>query len=403
MQRAAAPPPTGSARLLTDWQRVRIRQALRLRNAGVVYALILLLAAFAVAAAVTGRVPYLQERNLVNIASQSSILGIIVVPMTILLISGNFDLSVGSVAAFSATVALLVVDERGVLVAVVLALAAGLLAGTVNGLLVQKVGINSFIVTLGTLTAIRGMVLVITDARQVLARTPEGRDGLGAIYSGRWPTPDLLLVVGVVAAAIGALRLWRSRRGAREGWASTLQRSWAATALLLVGAAALVASAVVDASWDLPKPVWYFGALAIVGWAVCRFTIVGRRLYAVGGNTEAARLAGINVDRYKIVPFVLNGLAAGFAGLLFAGRIGGADAQIFSMAELTVIAAVILGGTSLFGGVGSVLKSVAGVLILFTLANGFNMLDVGVVWQQVVEGSVIIAAAATYTVAGRYR
>jgi D-xylose transport system permease protein len=138
-------------------------------------------------------------------------------------------------------------------------------------------------------------------------------------------------------------------------------------------------------------------------WFVLTFTITGRRLYAVGGNAEAARLSGINVLRYKLAAFVLCSAAAGFAGILFASRLRSVNAAALSGAELTVIASAILGGTSLFGGAGSVCKTVAGALLLFTLTNGFNILNLGVNYQGVLEGTVVVAAAAIYTVGGSRR
>ena len=126
--------------------------------------------------------------------------------------------------------------------------------------------------------------------------------------------------------------------------------------------------------------------------------MVGRRIYAVGGNPEAARLSGINVTRYKLLAFVFCSAAAGFAGILFASRLRSFNPTGLQGAELTVIAAAILGGTSLFGGAGSVVKTLAGALLLYTLTNGFNILNLGANWQGLIEGIVVVTAAAIYTV-----
>jgi D-xylose transport system permease protein len=151
----------------------------------------------------------------------------------------------------------------------------------------------------------------------------------------------------------------------------------------------------------LPNPVLYLVAITAVAAFVLRFTVTGRRLYAVGGNAEAARLSGIDVTAYKIGAFVVSGLAAGFAGVLFASRLGAINPTALQGTELTVIAAAILGGTSLFGGAGSVVKTVVGALILFTLTNGFNILNLGANYQGLIEGLVVIVAAAIYTVGGK--
>jgi len=134
---------------------------------------------------------------------------------------------------------------------------------------------------------------------------------------------------------------------------------------------------------------------------VLRYTTVGRRLYATGGNAEAARLSGIAVDRYRVVAFVLNGTAASFVGVLYAARLSSINPTGLTGFELTALAAAILGGTSLFGGLGSVAKSLVGALILVTLANGFNILNLGANYQGLIEGVVLIIAAGMYTVALR--
>jgi D-xylose transport system permease protein len=155
---------------------------------------------------------------------------------------------------------------------------------------------------------------------------------------------------------------------------------------------------------DEAVPVWILLVLALVTSLVLRFTVVGRSLYAVGGNAEAARLSGIDVDRYKMGAFVVNGTVAAIVGVLYAGRFNSVDPTVLTGGELTVIAAAVLGGTSLFGGSGVIVKSVIGTLILFTLSNGFNVLNIGSNYQNVVQGTVLVAAASLYTAtSGRER
>jgi ribose/xylose/arabinose/galactoside ABC-type transport system permease subunit len=175
----------------------------------------------------------------------------------------------------------------------------------------------------------------------------------------------------------------------------------AAGAVLAGFALVIVGFAAFPSHWPLTKQVWVLFAATLVSWFVLSYTAVGRRLYAVGGNTEAARLSGIDIARYKIVPFVLNGFAAAVVGILYAGRFEAINPNALSGIELTVLAAAILGGTSLFGGSGSVVKTVVGALILFVLANGFNILNLGANYQPLIQGLVIVGAAAIYVVAGR--
>lgn len=316
-----------------------VRRSLGLREAGVYYALLLLVFMLTAVTAALGRPSYLSPVNLINIFYQTAPVAIMGVAMTVVLITGNFDLSVAAVAALAAAVNILVIDHVGFWAAMGLSLATAGTVGVLNGVMVELVGINAFIVTLGTLTAIRGLVLVVTNGRSLMVGTP---------------------------AALAAMTTFESGR-----------------------------------ALDLPLPILYMVGFTLLVWLMLHFTTAGRRIYAAGGNPEAARLAGINVRGYKLGAFVLSSLCAGFAGVLYASRFGAMNPTALRGEELTVIAAAILGGTSLFGGAGSVLKTVAGALVLYTLTNGFNILNLGANYQGLIEGTVLIAAAAIYTVGGR--
>jgi ribose/xylose/arabinose/galactoside ABC-type transport system permease subunit len=361
-----------------DW-----RRAFGLREAGVYYALILLVAVLDFAAASKGQTGYLSAVNLGNIVYQSSLVGIMGVAMTVMLITGAFDLSVGSVAALAAAVLVGLAGSIGFVPALICALATATAIGLANGLVVQFVGINAFIVTLGSLTAVRGLVLIVTDGRSLMVSDPATLAQMLAFESARFVVFWPLLVVAMLLLAAG---IWRRIPCA------------------LIGAAVLVALALLTgAHFTVPAPVlWLIGFTALM-WFVLGFTVMGRRIYAVGGNAEAARLSGINVNGYKIGAFLLSSFAAGFAGVLFACRLGAINPTAMQGSELTVIAAAILGGTSLFGGAGSVVKTVVGALLLFTITNGFNVLNLGANYQGVIEGLVVIVAAAIYTVGGRRR
>lgn len=352
-----------------------------LREAGVYYALILLVGVLAVATALTGGPNYLSALNLTNIVYQASLVAIMGVAMTVVLITGAFDLSVASVAALAAAVLIMLAGQVGFWPAALIALAVSGVIGAINGAIVQFVGINAFIVTLGSLTAVRGLVLVLTNGRAVMVEDPHVLEVMSAFEAGRiglfWP----LLAAGLalVAAAL--------RKGVKR-------LSWPTAA---AGVVAIVLALAAGPRFSVPNPIIYMAGFTFVVWFVLSFTTLGRRIYAVGGNPEAARLAGINVKGLRLSAFVLSSLAAGFAGVLFGSRLGAVNPTALQGEELTVIAAAILGGTSLFGGAGSVLKTVAGALLLFTLTNGFNVLNLGANYQGLIEGVVLVAAAAIYT------
>ena len=380
---------------LSSWARLRpAASSFRPQRAGVVYALLLLLVVLAAAVALKGQPAYLSTVNIANILSQVAPDAILAVFMTIVLISGNFDLSIASVAAFSAAIALKTIDLIGVVPAVLLALAVGVLIGVVNAFLVQKIGVNAFIVTLGALTAVRGFVLILLNGESVTAQS----QALVSFDATVLTLPRIAAaVLGLGVLALAVLRVARTR----STQSPPLDGFF--VALILVGLATLGVSIFAPELLSEPIPVWIMFFVAIVASLALRFLRIGRNLYAVGSNAEAARLSGIAVDRYKMVPFVLSAGAAAGVGLIYAGRFNSVDPNALSGTELTVIAAAILGGTSLFGGAGFVGKSVLGAVVLFTLSNGFNVLNLGSNYQYVVQGVVLVAASAVYTLAARAR
>jgi D-xylose transport system permease protein len=361
------------------------RRALAPRSAGVVYALVALVLTLTITSSVQSRPSYLSSVNVSNILDQASLTGILAIFMTVVLITGNFDLSVGSTAALAGTIALKLIDHYGAVIALVAALLTGVLVGLINGVLVQKVGVNGFIVTLGTLTAVRGVVQAILNGQSITATDMV----FERFETARWALPQgVAIVAGILLIATGVVLTVRARR--RQLTAGNVM-------LMGTGAALLAIGAFRPLLLNETAPVWIMIGLTVLTSLVLRYTVVGRNLYAVGGNPEAARLSGINVDRYKMAALVLNGFVAAGVGVLYAGKFNSVDPTLLTGSELTVIAAAVLGGTSLFGGSGYVSKSVIGTLILFTLSNGFNVLNIGSNYQNVVQGSVLVAAAALYT------
>jgi D-xylose transport system permease protein len=370
-----------------DWRRY-----LGLREAGVYYALILLMMVIGVSTAVSGRPSYFSAGNMTNILYQASLVGLMGVAMTVILITGNFDLSVASVAALAAAVLISLAGSLGFWAAAAIALLVAAGVGALNGAIVQLLGINAFIVTLGTLTAIRGVVLIVTNSRSLLVEDPAAKAEMIAFEGGRVPIQIALFVLGALLIAGAAYAL------ARGKW-----RNPSAVGAAVGGCALLALGLAGGSSLTVAKPVIYTGAYTLIVWFVLGFTTIGRRIYAVGGNAEAARLSGVNVGAYKLAAFILCSATSGFAGILFGSRLGAINPTALQGAELTVIAAAILGGTSLFGGAGSVIKTLVGALLLFTLTNGFNILNLGANYQGLIEGTVVVTAAAIYTVGGSRR
>jgi D-xylose transport system permease protein len=379
--------PSRSIEKKADW-----RQTFGLREMGVFYALLLLVVVLSFTTAYLGKSNYLSVLNVTNVVYQASLISFMAIAMTVVLITGNFDLSVASVAALSAAIFVGSANSMGLVPAVCLSMGTAVTIGLVNGSIVQFLGINAFIVTLGTLTAVRGLVLIYTDGASLTIQSPEIVEVLKNLESARVDVGVALAISAVVLLLVGLYNVLR------------IKKMTPRSAGLLIWGISLLAFTWVAGYVVLVKmPVIYLAIFTAIIWFVLRFTTVGRRIYAVGGNPEAARLSGINVTFYRLAAFVFCSGVAGFAGILFAARLRSMNPTGLQGAELTVIAAAILGGTSLFGGAGSVVKTLGGALLLYSLTNGFNILNLGANYQGLIEGIVVVSAAAIYTVGGHRR
>jgi ribose transport system permease protein len=270
---------------------------------------------------------FLTGGNIVNILRQASINIVLATGMTFVILTGGIDLSVGSILAVSAVVALLVSLLPAIgWMAVPAGLAAGLLLGLLNGALITFLDVPPFIVTLGSLTALRGVAYLIAKGTTVINRDINFA-WVGNSYIG--PLPWLVII-----------------------------------ALLTV----------------------------LVSWFVLRQTVLGVQIYAVGGNERAARLTGIKVNRVLLFVYGVSGLLSGLAGIMSASRLYSASGLLGQGYELDAIAAVILGGTSFTGGIGTIGGTLLGALIIAILNNGLTLLNLSFFWQLVVKGLVIILA-----------
>lgn len=297
-------------------------------------ALFLVLVALCVFFAVTSKF-FLNADNLINILQNVARIGIIAGPATLLLISGQFDLSVGSVAAFSAMVMAVLAGDPAVNtkgfafglpleVAFIGAMIAAVLVGVLNAVSVTVFRINALITTLGTLAIFRGLTKVLGNGQTIVV---DNFDPLGTTR-----------VAG------------------------------------------------------LPLPVYFFFGVSLVTYVVLRYTTYGRSMYAIGASPTAARLAGIRTNRSIFIGFVVTAALAGFSGLILLSQVAGASINANIGLELSVITAVILGGASLSGGRGGIIGTVLAVLIVGVLGNGLIQLGVPTYWIEVANGVLLLVA-----------
>ena len=269
--------------------------------------------------------------NINNVLMQGAVMTVITIGMTYVIVCGGFDLSVGSVVALSGCIAAMAMLEAGIVAGVAAGVAVGALVGLVNGLVVTRLDVNPFIATLGTMVLFRGVTFLITGGRPIV-----GEEGL----------PEFFLDFAI------------------------------------------------ERLFGIPYLVWLPVALFGVFHWLLHHTAYGIRVFATGGNTEAAFLAGVAVGRVRASAYVWCGALAGLAGVMLASRLQSGQPTAGAFYELTAIAAVVLGGASLFGGEGKLYKSIIGVFIMVVLANALNLANVHSYWQQVAIGLVIVAAAA---------
>lgn len=268
---------------------------------------------------------FYQPANLLEIMLQSSINAIIATGMTLVVMTKGIDLSVGSIVGLSSMVTASLLPQ-GLVIGIAAGMLLGTLCGLLNGVLIAKLKLPDFIVTLGTLSIYRGAALIYTDGQPIYGIDKTFR----AIFAGE---------------VIGA-----------------------------------------------PTPVLLALAVAILAFGVVRFTALGEHIIAVGGNEEAARLSGIDVDRVKIGVYAISGLLSSLAGFVLVARIGAAEPIGGTGFELQAIGAAVIGGASLFGGEGNPLGSLIGALTLGAMRNGLTLLNVPSFWQYVATGAVVILA-----------
>jgi D-xylose transport system permease protein len=327
-------------------------------------------------------------RNLSNVARQVTIVGIIGVGMTMVILIAGIDLSVGSVVGVAAVVVTLLMQYglAAWLAVPITLLVVGGFIGAWNGFWIAHYRIPPFIITLGMLTIGRGVALSLSGGSSVPVADPSF-SALGSAYIPPLPT----LVLLAIAALFGAFRLARRFRDTRK--ANSLSSYEKGVPGVIVMAAGLSLAAYVFGTSDgLPVPVAIFVVIAIIAIFVLGHTRFGRRLYALGGNEEAARLSGIDVYQTKMIVYVVVSLLSALSGILLASRLNGASPNLGTMFELDAIAAVVIGGTSLSGGSGTIGGTIIGALIIGVLNNGMSLLGVSSFYQLIIKGLIISLA-----------
>lgn len=372
-----------------------IRQLLKdnIRN----YSMFIMLALiFMVFSFLTGGINF-SPRNVANIFMQNSYILILAAGMVLVIIVGNIDLSVGSIAAFTGAIAAMIYNAGfGLTMTILLTMLVGAGIGVWQGLWIAYAKVPAFIVTLGGMLLFRGLTYVITNVTPISLRDA----GFRQITSG-FITIDALNIGGVhyfvwlIAAIISVLVVLFSIRARhnkiKKGFEILPFSMFVLKNAFIVGAISLLA-------WQFSRfrglPIIVIVLAVVVGILtfVTNRTVIGRYIYAVGGNARSAKLSGINADMVVFIVHVIMGALSGLAGMVFAGYMNSALPQAGQLFELDAIAAVFIGGASASGGVGTIIGAIVGGLVMGVINNGMSLMNIGADWQYVVKALVLLLA-----------
>jgi D-xylose transport system permease protein len=329
---------------------------------------------------------FLGARNLSNLLKQSAVTGVLAVGMLMVIVSGQIDLSVGSVVGLAGGVAAMT-QGWGVLPSLMMAILIGLAIGALHGFLVAYVNIPAFIVTLGGMLAWAGVTLGLMKGETITLTLPQFRS-IGEQFVA--PMIGNALALIAIAFIVWSTMRRNSARRQHNLPSASLGAIIARIALPSIVIALFVY--LMNQQGGVPISVFIMLLVALIGAFVTQNTTFGRYLYAIGGNPDAARLSGISLRRHILAAFCLMGALAGLAALIHTARQGSAAPEAGKLMELDAIAACVIGGTSLMGGRGTVFGAILGALIMASLDNGMSLLNFQSYVQPIVKGMVLVAA-----------
>jgi putative multiple sugar transport system permease protein len=336
--------------------------------------------------------------NLTNLILQNSYILILAVGMLLTILTGNIDLSVGSVVAFVGAISATLMVDKGIppMYAMIIALAVGALIGAWQGYWIAYVKIPAFIVTLAGMLIFRGLALVVLQG-QSKGPFPEMFQALssGFIADPFGSEKNLLtIIIGIVASVVVIVNEVLKRRKQKK-FNFGLLPMWAFLLKILFFIIVINAFTLVFASYKgIPNILVLLCILILIYNFITLKTIPGRHIYALGGNAKAAKLSGIKTERVMFWVYVNMGVISALAGMVFAARLNVATPKAGQMFELDAIAACYVGGASTTGGIGTVIGAIIGGLFMGVMNNGMSIMGIGIDWQQAIKGFVLLGAVA---------
>lgn len=351
---------------------------------------------------------FISSRNISNLINQTGYIAVLAVGMTLVIVIRHIDLSVGFVAGFLGAIAAIMLTKMGlsVIITIPVILLMGILIGLVNGFLVAKLEIPSFVASLAGMLVFRGALLLVTEGTGTIIINDEFFNAIGNGF-----IPDiadvgnfhlLTLILGTLAIALYVWSQIRTR-------ANKKKYNFEVTSLgMFILKISFVSVLIACITWILAgyNGLSWTVVVVLIVVALYHFistkTVLGRHIYAVGGNPEAAKLSGINVKKITFIVFGSMSMLAALSGILYTSRLQSATTTAGTLFELDAIAAAYVGGVSAAGGVGKVTGSIIGALVMASLTSGMNLMGVGISYQYIIRGAVL-AAAVIFDVATRKR
>ncbi len=387
----------GAATQMSFMQSLQRMIRLNIRDYGMYIALFVIWAFFTV---MTNGL-FISPRNIANLLNQTGYIAVIAVGMTLVIVIRHIDLSVGFLSGFLAAIAVIGMQSYGLpaLVVIPLALVLGILAGSLTAYMVAQLNIPAFVATLGGWLVYRGLLLLALASTGTIIIENDLFNAIGNSYIPDIPGVSFLpevhkltLILGLIAIILFIFSEVRSRRNKMAYGFEVLPMNLFILKLaflsLLFAALTWVLAGYNGLSWTV--------VIMLIVVAVYQFmttqTVLGRHIYAIGGNPEAAQLSGVNVKRITWFVFANMGMLAALGGIMFASRLRSATPQAGTLLELDAIAAAFIGGASPAGGIGTVLGSLIGALVYMSLTSGMNLMGVDIALQYVVRGLVLVLA-----------
>ena len=375
-----------------------------IREYGMYIALIIIMVTFSAA---TGGL-FMSSRNISNLINQTGYIAVLAVGMTLVMVIKHIDLSVGFLAGFLGAIAAILMMRFNVSVPVtiLLVLVFGTITGTFTGFLVAKMGIPAFVASLAAMLVFRGALLMVTEGTGTIVISNKAFNAIGNGFIPDFVNMGNLHVLTFIIGIVGiAAYIWSEIKTRNdkikynfEVISSTMFTVKLVAISAVIGYITWILAGYNGLSWTVVITI----IVVLIYHFITTKTIIGRHVYAVGGNAEAAKLSGINVERITMIVFASMGMLSALSGILYTSRLQSATTTAGTLFELDAIAAAYVGGVSANGGVGKVTGSIIGAFVMASLTNGMNLVGVGISYQYIIRG-IILAVAVIFDVKTRNR